>query len=332
MKQPLISFIIPVHNGERTVARCLESIFLQDVELEAIVVDDGSNDGTSAVLEGVRDSRLKVLKKRQGGAASARNMGIRSALGRYIAFVDCDDWVEEGTYRKVAHVLASEETDLFLFDSSKVFPNGSREDLGNGYAAVFGYDKLQGSDIRHCAARLHKMPAAPWDKIIRKEFAVAHPFPEGRFVEDLDWSMRLFLDTQSLQYLPVGMYAYYQSAASTSTQRGVDLISDYLWFFENWTRFEGDEASKAMVRRFLTTQLFVFLGIFGQAESQMRKQFMGRVELLFSSVREKAVPLRREERVAFALADVLGAPATSKLLAIALNARTRSEQDRKSVN
>lgn len=331
MSQPLVSFIIPVHNGEGTVAKCLESIFRQDVELEAIVVDDGSNDGTSAALEDIGDPRLRVLKKRQGGAASARNAGVRCALGRYIAFVDCDDWVEEGAYREAVHSLASEETDLFLLDSSKVFPDGSREDLGNGYAAAFGFERLQGSDVRRRAARLRKMPAAPWDKIIRREFAVAHPFPEGRLVEDLDWTMRLFIDAQSVRHLPVDAYAYFQSAASTSTQRGAKLISDYLWFFEGWIGFEGDEASGAMVRRFLTSQLFVFLGIFGQAEPQVRSQMMGRVNQLYSSMRKSTDPLRKEEKAALALARVLGVPATSKLLATALSVRTKIEQNGNSV-
>ncbi|WP_455138440.1 glycosyltransferase family 2 protein [Thermophilibacter sp.] len=332
MSQPLVSFIVPVHNGENTVVRCLNSIFSQDVELEVIVIDDGSDDNTLAVLESIVDFRLKVLKREQGGAASARNAGVRSAQGRYIAFVDCDDWVDDGAYRDAAHVLAAEETDLFLLDSSKVFPDGSREDLGNGYAAAFGDERLQGSDIRRCAARLRKMPAAPWDKIIRREFALAHPFPEGRLVEDLDWSMRILVDAQSIKYLPVNAYSYRQSTDSTSAQREAGLISDYLWFFDGWIGFEGDEATEGMVRRFLTTQMFVFLGIFGQAEPRVRKQFMTRVKLLFSTVSGKASPLRREEKLAFALARILGVSVTSKLLASALDVRTKSEQDGKSVN
>lgn len=332
MSQPLVSFIIPVHNGESTVARCLNSIFRQDVELEAIVIDDGSDDDTLAVLESIVDFRLKVLKREQGGAASARNAGVRFAQGRYIAFVDCDDWIDNEVYRVAAHVLAAEETDLLLFDSSKVFPDGSREDLGNGYAVAFGDERLQGLDIRRCAARLRKMPAAPWDKIIRREFALAHPFPEGRLVEDLDWSMRIFVDAQSIRYLPVNAYSYRQSTDSTSAQREAGLISDYLWFFDGWIGFEGDKATEDMVCRFLTTQMFVFLGIFGQAEPQVRKQFMVRVMRLFSTVSRKANPLRREEKFAFALARILGVPITSKLLALALGTRTRSEQNRKSVN
>lgn len=329
MRQPLVSFIVPVHNGERTIKRCIESILCQKIELEVVVVDDGSDDGTSSVLASFNNPRLKVVKTNNEGAASARNRGVLLAQGRYVAFVDSDDWLCGGAYCEIARLMASEDVDLYLVDSSKVFPDGSRQGLGNGYAAAFGQKRMTGSEIRRHAPRLLKMPAAPWDKLIRREFAGTHPFPEGRFVEDLDWAMRLFIDVQSARYLPVETYSYSQSNCSVSSQRGARFLADYLWFFDQWAEFEGDEVTNIMVRRFLTTQMFVFLGVFGQAERQVKNSLMRDVDRIFFQIEKEAIPFRREERAAFMLAKALGVRTTSKMLAMALSMRTNREQTRR---
>lgn len=329
MGQPLLSFIIPVHNGEGTIAKCLDSTFCLGFDFEVLVIDDGSDDNTVSVLQNIEDPHLKIIRKAKGGAASARNYGIRLAEGRYVAFLDSDDWIRRDAYCEIGREIAREETDIILVNASKVFPNGIRKDLGNGYQTAFGQNRIYGSDIRQRASRLRKMPAAPWDKIIRREFAAMHPFPEGRFVEDLDWTMRLFADAQSVRYLAVDAYAYCQSESSTSRQRGARFLSDYLWFFDQWVGFEGDQASKAMVNRFLTTQMYVFLGIYGQAEADVSNQLIEDVERLFAAIYEISIPLRYEEKIAFVIAKKLGVRFTSKLLATALSLRTKIEQSRR---
>lgn len=92
-----ISVIVPVFNRELTIARCLQSIINQIVAVdEVIVVDDGSVDGTAEIIKSYQldHPNIKLVEKRNGGVASARNAGIRVATGEWILFLDSDDvWV-----------------------------------------------------------------------------------------------------------------------------------------------------------------------------------------------------------------------------------------------
>lgn len=97
MRVPSVSVIIPVYNVEAYVERCIESVAAQTcADFEALLVDDGSPDGSGAILEcwARRDPRFRVLRKENGGLSSARNAGMDAARGDYLLFVDADDWID----------------------------------------------------------------------------------------------------------------------------------------------------------------------------------------------------------------------------------------------
>lgn len=101
---PKVSVIVPVYNAETYLSECVDSILNQTIEdIECILVDDGSTDGSPAICDAyaARDSRVKVIHKQNGRAAAARNAGLRVATGDYIAFVDSDDWISPDMYEKM---------------------------------------------------------------------------------------------------------------------------------------------------------------------------------------------------------------------------------------
>lgn len=99
-----VSVVIPVYNTERYLRRCLDSVRAQTLEdLEIICVDDGSTDSSPYILReyGEKDKRIHLIYKENGGVVSARNAGIEAAAGRYIGFVDSDDWIEPQMYENL---------------------------------------------------------------------------------------------------------------------------------------------------------------------------------------------------------------------------------------
>lgn len=105
--RPCVSVIIPVYNVEKYIYRCVDSVIAQTLkEIEIILVDDGSPDGSPAICDEYtrQDPRIQVIHKENGGLASARNAGMKIAKGEYIFFLDSDDWLEldglETLYRK----------------------------------------------------------------------------------------------------------------------------------------------------------------------------------------------------------------------------------------
>ena len=112
----LFSVIIPIYNVAPYLRECLDSLLHQTfADWEALCVDDGSTDGSVAILEEytAKDSRIKVISKPNGGTASARNAGIKEAQGKYLFFLDSDDWIEPETLQVIAEHLKGEDVLCF---------------------------------------------------------------------------------------------------------------------------------------------------------------------------------------------------------------------------
>lgn len=124
---PKISVIIPIYNVEPYLRECLDSVINQTFrDLEIICVNDGSTDGSAAILEdyAAKDSRIKVITKENGGLNTARNAGLDNVSGEYFAIVDSDDWLDVTAYEKAYSRAKESGADMTLFYFTLVdFPN-----------------------------------------------------------------------------------------------------------------------------------------------------------------------------------------------------------------
>ncbi|WP_278627387.1 glycosyltransferase [Thomasclavelia cocleata] len=133
----LISVIIPVYNVEKYLHRCVDSVINQTYSnLEIILVDDGSTDTSSQICDDYqkKDKRVKVIHKKNNGAATSRNIGLFNAKGDYIAFVDSDDYIELDMYENMMRINEKYDCDIVLCDcykenknERKVFTHNIRE-------------------------------------------------------------------------------------------------------------------------------------------------------------------------------------------------------------
>ena len=128
MNTPLVSVIVPVYNVEKTLARCLESICGQSYQnLEIIVVNDGSPDGSLAICEQFRakDPRVVVISKENEGLSLTRNAGMRVAHGKYLQFVDSDDYIEPTFTARMVEAAEKNYADLVIAPYWMVIPLAS---------------------------------------------------------------------------------------------------------------------------------------------------------------------------------------------------------------
>lgn len=124
MQSNLISVIIPVYNAETTISKCIESVLCQTYHnFEIILVDDGSTDSSGNICKeySEKDSRIRYIKKENGGVSSARNLGIDEAKGEYITFVDSDDWIEKDALNNLISSAVESEADYIIPRSRGVF-------------------------------------------------------------------------------------------------------------------------------------------------------------------------------------------------------------------
>lgn len=144
--RPRVSIIVPVYNAERYLGDCLNSLRSQTLEdIEVICIDDGSRDGSAAILDAVarEDPRIRVFHRENGGVSSARNLGIDEARGNFIQFVDADDLLAADACERLVSLADKEGADIVVF-GGKTFPTVHWAD-----ASFAQYDKVvRGASIR----------------------------------------------------------------------------------------------------------------------------------------------------------------------------------------
>lgn len=177
---PEISIIIPVYNVEKYIDQCMNSILAQkDIVFEVIAVDDGSPDNCPAILDeyAKKDTRIKVVHKQNGGVSNARNTGIENASGKWVYFVDSDDWLVDNQLKKMADYANETDIDILFVDCFEQYENGNTKRL-NLFSQDFVSDdhdfimKIQRTILCHKMSPYFSPGAdsaypAPWSKLIR---------------------------------------------------------------------------------------------------------------------------------------------------------------------
>lgn len=160
--QPMISVVIPVHNGAATLPQALDSALAQNVNLEIVVIDDGSTDEIDRVIRRyAEDPRVRFLKNEKNiGAAASRNRGVKEARGNYVAFLDSDDYWADGKLKKQMKVM--EETDCVLCSTGRelMTPNGRLTGRVIGVKEVLTYRDLLRHNSINCSSVLMKREIA----------------------------------------------------------------------------------------------------------------------------------------------------------------------------
>lgn len=191
-----LSIVIPVYNAETYIKQCLESVCRQELEdMEIILVDDGSEDksGTICEMYAKYDSRITVIHQDNSGPLRARYVGVMRAEGKYITFVDSDDWIDEGTYAEFKSQL-DRDIDLIIF-GKKLYKEGS-----GTTNQIFAYDEgiyrkedieenIYPSMIWNFDHNKPDMTQSLCDKIFKREFLLksyemANTLPKIHYGED----------------------------------------------------------------------------------------------------------------------------------------------------
>ena len=190
MENGLISVIMPVYNVAKYLPQCIESVLSQDYEkLEVILIDDGSPDESGRICDeyAARDSRIRVIHQKNGGAAAAKNAGLRIATGEYLSFVDSDDYLEPNVYGYMVEILRSSGADAAQFAFRDVYRNRTEDQVVNqGRTMVEGKDYLVRFTKDWTCALL-------WNKLYKRSLYDGVFFEEGHKIDDEYFTYQGFL-------------------------------------------------------------------------------------------------------------------------------------------
>ncbi|MEE1115083.1 MAG: glycosyltransferase [Eubacterium sp.] len=216
----MISIIIPVYQAAERLNRCMRTVLAQTyTDLEVLLVDDGSTDGSAALCDAYaeRDPRVRVFHTENRGVSAARNLGLSEATGDYIAFVDSDDYIDRVMYEKMLETAEKNGADVVLCDCIKEWDNGESEEFTHGIREGF-YDKYQLRDEYYPELLMtvdvdYPASISNWLLLFRRELSSGNPLPryvEGvRFSEDLLFGAELMLACGSFYYMKDAYFYHY---------------------------------------------------------------------------------------------------------------------------
>lgn len=188
--EPQISVIIPVYNMEEYIERCVGSVCGQTFrDLEVVAVDDGSTDRTGGILDrlAAEDARLQVIHRENGGVSAARNTGLAAARGRYVAWLDGDDWMERDAMDRLMKAVEETGAAMAISNYENIERSGKREER----YALKANEVISGREaLRRLLER--RITQSLWANLAPRSFYEGIRFPEGEIFEDVRTTYRLY--------------------------------------------------------------------------------------------------------------------------------------------
>lgn len=218
------SIIIPVYNVEKYIRECLDSIVKQSfTDYEVILVDDGSTDSSGAICDeyAAKYDSISVIHQENGGAASARNEGIKAAKGEWIWFVDSDDFISEDALKVLDFAFSKYKADMYCFNACKVFEQSDKREKLLFSCENFNVDVS--SDEKKlsffCEELLdYKRGWEVWLRIYKRDIIFGEKLAFANmsevFAEDLDFTLRYLLYADRIYYICDILYFYRQVGTS----------------------------------------------------------------------------------------------------------------------
>lgn len=169
MEKPVVSVIMPAYNCEKFIAKAIESVLVQNVSLELIILNDCATDGTERVIQQyLSDQRIRYVKNdRNMGVARTRNEGVRMAIGEYVAFLDSDDWWEREKLSKQLALIKKEKKVLCSTGRELVDINGKLTGREIPVKETISYSMMLKQNWINCSSVLLKRKVA-------EEFPMEH--------------------------------------------------------------------------------------------------------------------------------------------------------------
>lgn len=234
--KPLITVIVPAYKVESYLPICVESIINQTYKnIEIILVDDGSPDRCGAICDeyALKDNRIRVLHKDNGGLSSARNAGMKVMEGEFVTFIDSDDYVSPFYVEHLFNALRIDDADLAVSWFAEV-NEGEKIDT-NGRENLSCYEQLnQKQSLQHLLYQ-DGIETSAWGKLYKSDLIEGLRYPEGKLYEDIPVTSQYILKSKSVALIRNVDYYYLQRKASIQYQSFNTKKMDGIYHLEAMT-------------------------------------------------------------------------------------------------
>lgn len=283
----LLSIIIPVYNVENYLVQCINSILNLDQNLvEIILIDDGSTDNSSKICDkySSKFNNINVIHKKNSGLSAARNTGLNIAKGKYIIFLDSDDYIVKDKLKEIINIISQIDVDVimsnFYKDINNILNIGGENNILESNKIIKNSSNLV-CDIFKYTKDL--WPA--WKFIVKKEFLIKNniKFKEGFLHEDVDYTSRIIIKMKSYYYFNDPWYCYridrngsimnnkkFKSLIDTT-----NIIIDLKEYIE---KNVNDMKVKNIILERLSETLFLNLKLYGKGNNMEKQDFLNKIK------------------------------------------------------
>ena len=223
----MISVIVPLYNGEKTIKRCIDSIISQTYsDFEILVINDGSTDRGAEIVAGMMncDSRIKLINKEHAGVSAARNLGLSMTTGELLQFVDADDYIEPDMFQIMTEIMDKEEADVVVCDFTHPC---IKNYLGD---CVLDFNKSE-DRIKYYQTTFSEV--VPWNKLYKRSVITENFDVEVGFNEDDLFGMANIHNIRKLVSTSRVLYHYYSAPVTNNINEASAITkiarSDNYW-------------------------------------------------------------------------------------------------------
>lgn len=299
MNTPFYSVIIPVYNVEKYIQRCLDSVLSQSfLDFEVIIVDDESPDNSIAIINNnFNDKRIKILSKKNGGLSDARNFGLEHAKGKYVWFIDSDDYITEiDALQKIyKSILANEKPEIVVFNTKVIFENITREDIVIYNTSLdpetfSGFDYIKIYDV---------FPFNAWTQCYYKDFLTNNnfKFTKNLYYEDIYLNLDVYKKAKKVVGINEVLYTYFRRENSITSMAINEnhLLSQMKVFKKVYDFYIQKDTPKKYFRERLLIE-------YDRTKTHYNKKFSG---INYNILRDIKIPSENYESISKKLEKVL---------------------------
>ena len=229
LQKSVISIIVPVFNVEKYLKRCLNSIINQAFQnFELILVDDGSTDNSGKICDEykLKDNRIKVIHQENAGLSVARNVGIESAVGQYIGFVDADDYISYNMYEVLYNCLIENNADVAVCGLYNCFANKKVPQYKKKEFYLLDNITALKMALEGVVFSVHAV-----NKLYKRKLFKDNMFPKGKLSEDAFVIPKVLYESNkvAVKTLPMYYYVHHNDSITTSRyqEKDLDVVNAY---------------------------------------------------------------------------------------------------------
>lgn len=309
----LLSIIIPVYNVEKYLEQCIDSVIDEKIEnVEIILVNDGSTDSSYEICNqyASKFKNIKVIHKENGGLSDARNCGIDNSCGKYLMFIDSDDYIAGKALKEILDIIKNELFDVLMYTYYEFDENIKRnKELGKNTELESGNYKVNNIILEQILKNTNELWPA-WKFIVRRSFLINNDiqFKKGFLHEDVDYTVRVISCMEDFYYLEKPIY-YYRvnrkgSIMNSKSLRSLldtsQIIIDLKKYLDNKNI---DNKIKNIIMDRLSRTFFTVLELYSKGNYEDKQNIIKNIKnnlyLLYSST-------NRKHRIFVGVSKILG--------------------------